>query len=364
LQILYINSISKNTWGGGEKWMLTAAKGLRKKGHQVCFCSRSNSIFLDKAKAQDFQTFPLDLRGDFDPYSIAELVKIIRREQVDIIFANFNKDVRLAGIAKRIAGRGIVIARNGLAILPNKLIYRLTYRFFADHILTNTNSIKNQYLQYGWLDDSFIKVIYNGINTSQRSDTVELDSSISLKISPNAPLIGFFGRFVGQKQPMKFLEVAKKINIRIPKAQFIMVGDGPLLDAVKNTILEYNLTDKVHLPGFLDDIQGLLNSCHLVLLTSYKEGLPNILMEAMLAEKAIIAFDVGGVRELIPSDNFGYVVSLNDVHSMSEKSITLLSDPPLIRRIGQQAAAHIHKNFSIEKMTEELDLFLHSLINR
>ena len=61
LNIFFSNSISKHKWGGGEKWMVTAAKGLSKRGHSVYISGKANSILLEKAIGENLNTVPLNL---------------------------------------------------------------------------------------------------------------------------------------------------------------------------------------------------------------------------------------------------------------------------------------------------------------
>ena len=342
--------------------MLTSADGLKKNGNDIYFCGQPHSIFLGNAQNNNFETFPLPIKGDFNPVTISRLVSLIKQLKIDIIMANFNKDVRLGGIAKKIAGRGILVARNGLPILQNKLIYRLTYQHLADRILTNSISIKNKYLHYGWLADDFIKVIYNGIDVSLPRQTDTVEKLTEYKIPADSKVVGFFGRFVGQKQPLTFLKAAMNIIRQIPNTRFIMAGDGPLRASVEQEARTNKFSDRLILPGFQNDIFPLLNICDLVLLTSYKEGLPNIVMEAMWAEKAVVAFDAGGVKELIPNDAVGRVVPMNDIYSMSEHSVSLLRNNDERKQLCSAASQFIKKNFSKDRMIAELQEFLSSLL--
>ena len=340
--------------------MLTSADGLQKCGNDIFISGQPNSIFLEKARSEKFKTFPLKIKGDFNPVTVIRLAALIKQLQIDIIIANFNKDVRLGGLAKKIAGRGILVARNGLPILQDKLVYRLTYRYMADRILTNSVSIKDKYLQYGWLTDDFIKVIHNGIEIAGTHD--ESENLPGYNIPPGSKVVGFFGRFVGQKQPLSFLEIARNIKQKIPNILFIMVGEGPLRNKIEQQAKRYEISDHLILPGFQNTISPYLNACDLVLLTSYKEGLPNVIMEAMNAKKAVVAYDVGGVKELIPNDSIGCVVPVNESDSMSEQSIALLKNDNKRIQMGIDAHLYIVQNFSKEKMISELDGFLRSLV--
>jgi glycosyltransferase involved in cell wall biosynthesis len=292
----------------------------------------------------------LKFHSDFGLVNIFKLTRFFIQQKINIIIANFNKDVRLAGCAKKLSGAPVLIARNGLPILRNRWIYRRTYKMFVNAILTNTRTIKDKYLSYGWLEDDFIRVIPNGIDIGQKITFNRTTVLRKYRLPEQRPIIGFFGRLVTQKQPDKFLQIAAQILSRIPQARFILVGDGPLRDKILTLAAQMQIDRQVHLLGAQNEVMELYSICDLVLLTSQKEGLPNVVMEAMLAAKAVTAFDVGGVKELIPSIAQGAVVALNDISAAAVKAIQILESARLQEELGQTARQFIIDHFSIEKM--------------
>ncbi len=364
MNILLMNSVQPDSWGGGEKWMLVLAEGLRRKGHAVFFCGQENSVFLQRCSKADFEIFPLKIKSDFSPVNILKLAHFYRKKQVQAVIANFNKDVRLAGLAGRIVKHPVVVARNGLAILPNTAVYRHTYPLLADGIITNSSEIKNQYLSYQWIKPEFIRVINNGIDTSL---SIKVDAPKTRKkynLPANQPVIGIFGRLAPQKQHTLFLEVAKNLLDEWPAAIFLIVGDGPQKEDICDYALELGILDNIYMIGFQQEVAELFSLCDLVLLTSETEGLPNVVIEAMLLARPVVAFNVGGVKELIRSDLTGRVVPPNDIYLMTQHAQELLMHPELRESIGQNARKFIKENFSLEKMVDEVEIYLTALHGR
>ena len=93
LNIFFSNSISKHKWGGGEKWMVTAAKGLSKRGHNVYISGKANSILLNKATGENLKTVPLNIYADYNPLSYYPLslwswqdtIKAVFLDRVNIV---------------------------------------------------------------------------------------------------------------------------------------------------------------------------------------------------------------------------------------------------------------------------------------
>lgn len=362
MNILFFNSIAADVWGGGEKWMLVTARGLRDKGHSVYFSGRNKSIFLQTALDNDFQILPLNIKSDFGVINIFKLVRYLKKKAIQIVIPNYNKDVRLAGIAKKFIKHCFIVARNGLPILPNKLVYRLTYTQLVDGMITNSKEIKNQYLNYGWIKGDFIKVIHNGIDTSSKIRFVKREVLEKYNLPSEKQIIGIFGRLTGQKQHDVFIKVAEEILMNNNNLIFLIVGDGPLRKKIESQINNSGFKNNFYMLGMQRNVMELYSICNVVLLTSYKEGLPNVVMESMLAETPVVAFNVGGVKELIPDDNYGFVIPLNDIDFMAQKGLQLLNSEKLSRSVGQNARNRIIRDFSIERMIESVESYLSEMI--
>lgn len=361
MNIFFMNSMSVNNWGGGEKWMLMSAMGLRERGHQIFFGGRENSVFLQKCREEGFPVFPLKIGSDFGIINIIKLARFFKEHHIDTVVANYNKDIRLTGLASWFSGNPILVARSGLAILPNNWRYRLTYKFLVDGIMTNTMAIKQKYLSYQWLDSDYIRVIYNGIATNIPVDFDKQAIQNKFDLPDQRPVIGIFGRLVNQKQHTVFLEVAKNISKELPKAIFLIVGDGPLRKDIQQYAFDLGILDSLYLIGFQKDVDELYAYCDLILLTSEVEGLPNVVIEAMLAGKPVVAFDVGGVKELIRSEKTGTAVPPNDIFLMTQQSLKLLKSPELRISVGKEAREFILENFSLDTMISEIELYFNEL---
>ncbi|HQU73631.1 MAG: glycosyltransferase family 4 protein [Calditrichaeota bacterium] len=364
MNILFFNSIGTTTWGGGEKWMFLAARGLRDKGHRVYVGGRVDSLFLRTFREMEFETLPLHITGDFGLINILKIRRFLLARGIDAVVANFNKDIRLTGIAGRLANRPAIIARSGALILRNNWRYRLSYRKLVDGILTNSLSIKKRYTSYPFIENQFVRVIYNGIDPHTETEYHGPFPGADFGMPDHRPVIGNFGRLVKVKQPLMFLEVAHRIKEDYPEALFLMVGDGPMRNEILSYAAQLGLTENLYLPGFQEAVFKFYSMCDLVLLTSEHEGQPNVIMEAMLAGKPVISFDVGGVSELIHSEETGIRVAPNDIYRMGEMALELLADEPRRLAIGEAARRFISRNFSVGVMVEKVEEYLLEVVRR
>ena len=186
LNIFFSNSISAHKWGGGEKWMVTAGKGLKERGHHVTLSGKSNSVFLTKAKESGLDILPLNIYADYNPFKILHTKWILKKKKIDVIVLNLNKDIRVAGIAARMADIPVIIARNGIQLFSDKWKHKMTIKL-VDGIITNSKSIKNAYNQFSWMNKNKTTVIYNGLGL--KKNIKPLDIKTIWNIPKNLSLI-------------------------------------------------------------------------------------------------------------------------------------------------------------------------------
>lgn len=357
MNLLLINSIGKQKWGGGEKWMVLAASELIKKGHQVHIGCRMNSLLEQRAKESNVPVVRIDIYTDFSLSGYFQLKKLVKTLGVELIIGCQNKDVRVAGFMSRMTNGPIVLSRQGVQLLNRSGKYKWSFLPYCDGIITNTNSIKKEYDSYGWWDDEFVKVIYNGINEGNISDK-RYDLSDYIPSSVEKPLIIVStGRLARQKGFEYLIDAAKSIVERHAYVYFFIAGTGKLEAALKRQIHELKLERNVHLLGFHKNISELLNTADIFVLPSLYEGMPNSLMEALAHGIPAVSTCVNGVEELMIDGEHGYIVESESVSSLEKAIEQLIVDTELEEK-GQRGAEHVKKKFSIEKMVNSLEKHL------
>jgi len=368
MRVLFLNTIGRQVWGGGEKWMLAAADGLRRRGHAVSLAGRSRGQLLVRGEERGFPVLPLTIRGDLNVWAAVRLRGLFRREAIEIVVANFNRDVRLAGLARGFGRRPLIVARNGLPILHDNWRYRATYRRLVAGIVTNAEAIRRRYLSYGWIPEDFVTVIPNGIDPRAAGAQANVpnagdgeaacrDLRARLDLPPGVPVVGIFGRLVPQKRHDLFLEAARHVAATHPETRFLVVGDGPGREAVIARAGALGLSERLRMAGFQRDVFPYLACCDVIALSSDDEGLPNAAMEAMLAGRCVVAFAVGGVPELLGADG-GILVRPGDAEALGREIAKLIGDEPRRRALGERARERILREFTLDRMVERFEAYL------
>jgi len=366
LNILFLNSVKVNTFGGVERWMLNLGKGLYERGHKIYYSAKKGSIFINTCRSIGFPVFKNKFGIDYSIINSYRLSKILRKYDIDIVINHHNKDIKIARMASLIVNKKIVnIKRAGsIGDVKNTLENKLIYKRFVDGIITPTYDIKYKLLKYGWLDKDLIHVIKNGVIIPNLEGLNIKNIKNSLKVADESRVIGSFGRLVEQKQFDKFLFVSKLIKQKIDNVKFIIVGEGHLKDEIINISKEIGIFNDLILLDFQADPISIYAICDIIVMTSRSEGYPNVLLEAMSVGKPVVAFGVGGIKELIKNGDNGYIIDPFDCEKMAEICIELLRNEEKVEEIGSRAKKYVENNNSIKTMIDKTEEYIIQLYNK
>jgi glycosyltransferase involved in cell wall biosynthesis len=158
----------------------------------------------------------------------------------------------------------------------------------------------------------------------------------------------YVGRLTAMKRPLQFLDVVAGVREAIPGVRAVLVGDGPMMAAVRARVAKLGLTGQVELRGHTEEVEPLLRRSRVFVLTSESEGLPIAVAEAMAAGVVPVVSEVGELAELVQDGENGYLVPVGDVPAFIVRSVRLLSDAPLWAKCSQAAAAAARRSNHVE----------------
>ena len=130
---------------------------------------------------------------------------------------------------------------------------------------------------------------------------------------------------------------------------FAIGGDGPLQSRVKELVNKANLNNRVRFVGWIphDELPGYLNELKLLVLPSYTEGLPNIMLEAMACGTPVLATAVGAIPDVVKDNETGFIMENNSPDCIARNIIRALSHPNL-EQIAENARALVEKEYNFE----------------
>ncbi|MFC2170372.1 glycosyltransferase family 4 protein [Calditrichota bacterium] len=358
MRIVFLNLASAHDFGGGEKWTMETAEGLAERGHFVILAGRKGTSFASRSISDKLIFKPVTAGIDYSPATINSIMRLFRINRPDVIVVHHNKDVRTGGIAAKMAGIPVV-HRNGFPIIHDNWRHKLTYKFI-DRILTNSNQIKEKYLSFGWIDENRIDVIPNGI--SEFNISVQRESIRSKWDFKNDDLVAIFaGRLTRIKRVSDLIEAFRKLD-KSSQWHLVILGKGEEYQTLLEMVINYGLEQRVKLIGYQEHAARLLPAGDIVILPSEEEGMPNVLLEAMVQGIPVGATPVGDVPYLVDYGKAGWLVKTGDIVGWVDLLLQLEQNPARLAEMARTGQQHVRNNFTFEKMIDGVETSLRKAV--
>jgi glycosyltransferase involved in cell wall biosynthesis len=198
-----------------------------------------------------------------------------------------------------------------------------------------------------------VRVIPNGVDIERfRPRWPNRSLQAELELTPETPVAGIVAALRPEKNHELFLQAAAMVREKLPAARFLIVGDGPQRAKLLSLMRELSLSDSVRFLGTRSDIPEVLSLLDVLVLTSHMEANPVSILEAMAAEKPVVATRVGSVPETVLDGKTGYLVPPGDARSVADRLIELLGDRQRAAAFGRAGREHVIAHWSIERMVE------------
>jgi 2-polyprenyl-6-hydroxyphenyl methylase/3-demethylubiquinone-9 3-methyltransferase len=241
--------------------------------------------------------------------------------------------------------------------------FRTILRRGGTYLLNNSRAGATDYAKWLGLNPGRIRVIHNGFHFEELPDAdgrmrLRRAFRASLGWTDDAPVLGTILRFTEEKRPDLWVDTAIMLAGRSPQMRFLLVGDGPMRKALEERVAAAGFTGRFVFAGYRRDTIDAICAMDVFLLTSRKEGLPNVLVEAQALGVPVVAVDAGGAAETLAPGKSGLLVHGNEVAEVSAAVERLIGDPALRAGFGVAAIAHVRKAFAVDTMVKAtLDVY-------
>jgi len=371
-KIKLLHILTKLELGGAQKNVLEILSGLDPKKYDIHLITSHGLLDEDAKKISHIHLafcpfLHRSLNPFLDAFAFLYLVGYILMNRIHILHSHSSKAGILGRWAARLAGVPVILHTvHGWGFQEDKksfmncfyiFLERITARFTSRLIAVSENDIRSG-LKAGIGDQKKYSLIHCCLEPGfADSPSQEIkDYPVSLKRDRKDKAVGMVACLKRQKNPLDFIKAADLIFQKLPETKFFIAGDGVLRDEVENEIKKRKLGEVVFLLGWRRDIEKIVSSWDVILLTSLWEGLPVALLEAMSLRKPIVAYDAGGIREIVQDGENGFLVSCGDVGGLSHQTRLLLENPDLCQKMGE--AGHriaTGESFSYVKMMENIE---------
>ncbi|NLL11556.1 MAG: glycosyltransferase family 4 protein [Methanomicrobiales archaeon] len=177
-------------------------------------------------------------------------------------------------------------------------------------------------------------------------------------------VIGYIGRLSEEKGILNFVDALEMIHTANSDVNFFIGGDGPLRDQIITSINRSGLNTKVTFVGWIPhcDLPKYLNKLKILIIPSFTEGLPNILLEAMACGTPVLITPVGAVPEIVKDGLNGFILDDNSKENIANNVIRVLNHQE-INKITQNAKNIVKNEFNQTIATLDYTRIIHTLIN-
>ncbi len=307
--------------------------------------------------------------GPRDPRAFAALVRLLRREQPDVVHTyllNANLYGRMAAGLARVpivlaAEQNVYRRKARRHIWMERLLAAGTYR-----IVACCRAVGIAYRRQVHLPEGKLAVVYNAVHFGRRPVFGDrAPARARLDLPGDAQVLGTLGRLTEQKGQSVLLEAVARLAPRFPRLILLIGGEGPLRADLEATADSLGIAQAVRFVGVRRDRDTFFAAMDHFVLPSLWEGLSLALVEAMGAGRSVVATEVGGNPEVVEHGRNGLLVPPNDAVTLAASLEALLIDLVFAAALGTAAAADARARFSIERHVAEIaDLYRGGLAAR
>jgi glycosyltransferase involved in cell wall biosynthesis len=347
--------------GGAEKLQVTFAEEAlgRDDIESTIICLRDmQPSFREELEAMGARIIFFESRKVYGPRRFWRLWQFIRKEKFDVIHAHLSAASILSPPIGFLTGTPVITTIHN--VKESRLKGSNARERVEDWMLTNG---AKEVIGVGQavadankerLNGRTMRVVHNAVPTMP-SFSAEEDKVLRQELmgSPDNILILTVGRLLTQKGYGDLLASFAEVRKTYPKARLAIAGQGPLHDELQGQIESMGLGEFAQLLGVRRDVPQLLSACDLFVSSSWWEGHPIAVLEAMAAGAPVVATSVGEVPHMIV-DGTGIVVPPKEPQQLAQAMLDMLADDEKRRQYGEMARNHINANYSAEAWVNKL----------
>jgi glycosyltransferase involved in cell wall biosynthesis len=347
-----------------------------KRGFDLTFVTSPGEKLFSYAEAEGAKAFPLEMPRKISPLADAKtlfrLWRLMREERPDIVHAHTPKGGLLGTTAAFLAGvdariyhmRGLPMAtmhgwKRALMRACEKVSCGL-----ANTVVCHSESLRQTALREGLCRESKLVVLHhgsNGVDAQRRFDParVSADDRKNLRdklgIAQDAVVIGFAGRLVGDKGIRELATAWRELSARDPRLTLLVIGKFEERDAIEPALRkELESDERIHMTGEVRDMAAHYAIMDVLVLPTYREGFPNVLLEAQAMGVPIVATKVDGCVDAVADEETALLVPARDAGALANAIARYTEDAAMRERHGRAGRARVLRDFDPRSVQEAL----------
>lgn len=298
--------------------------------------------------------------GDISKYNILKNLflfwQIFRKYHIDAVLTQFGFERFYGAFFGKIFGKTTIWYEHWFSLGTKGIFLKKHfYRFFVDYFIAVSDYIGST-LPSG----KIIYVIHHGIEIKPviSSTTSRLELKDQLGLAKFDYIVLMIAAYSPEKRYDIAIEIAEKVVNRNKNVGFLFLGDGPLRKKYMEVIKAKKLIDFIIMPGHKLNVEDYLLISDLLILTSISDSFGYCLLEAMMYKLPVVAFNLGGPKEIIKNGSTGYLLSYNNINGFVNAILEIIKDKEKRFKMGEAGFEKLKQEFDIEIWKKRiLDVF-------
>ena len=343
--------------GGPGKGLFQFLKNAPESGFNYTLCNfiatwikHGKYEFYERAKADGIKVHLIKQHFPIDPMLVLRAIRVKKQFSNNIIQTHGYKPNVIGFFLKKLLNTPWIGFAHGYTDDNRKVkvynwIDSLVLRY-ADKVVAVSVSMKKLLVKKG-IKSSKIIIIRNAIDKSELIPGKSVrDIRTALRIESKQLVIGVVGRLGPEKGQIVLLKAFRNFLQKLPHAKALIIGEGQERKSLVSFCKENNIADNVIFTGYINNVADYYQIMDLLVIPSFSEGLPNVLLEAMACGIPVIASSVGGIPEVI-NDKNGVLIPPGDHNRMSDEIMDLVGDKKRMKRLKVNAQSTISSFFEL-----------------
>ena len=368
-RVLYV--IAQLGAGGTERQLLALIRGLDRSRFEPEVVTFTPGGALESAYREACPLHLFEKTAESEARVLVSLVGLLNRLRPAIVHASLFSANWRGALATQV--RAPIGRPRFIASLRNMGDWMGTGRRFveswvlrrADAVIVNSGAVAADAIARAGARRDILHVIPNGVDLDVFRPARDGESRLreAWSLGPDDVVIGAVMSLTRKKNPGILIDAARRVVLTRPGTRFVLVGEGPLRPELEAAIAAAGLQDAFRLAGLRGDIPELLRSIDLLVLPSDREGMPNVVLEAMASGLPVVATAVGGTPEIVRDGVTGRLVAPRDAAALAGAILEVLESAEVRKRMGDEGLRRARSEYGLPRMIERTSELYRSLVS-
>lgn len=357
MNILHVSAVM--SWGGGEMHIENLCYELNKKDENIntiILCAK-NSLFHERLKTSKLNFIATPLAFKMDVRYAFKIIKICKKQQIDIIHIHDPIVLALITIADKFYNLPpFIFSKKTSFPIKQKRLTLFKYNYSKIKKYLCVSDVTKGVLAKSIVDKHKLVTIYHGTNLDTKSSHTPFNIREKFQLDKSKKIVGIIGNHIDAKDLPTFINIVNQmVNDNNRKdIVFIQVGSfTELTEGLMTIVKDFNLEDNLKFLGYQPNASNFIPQFDVMLITSQSEGIPQAIYESFYHKVPVIATNVGGIPEIIDDGENGFLIPVKNHNLFSEKIEKLLIDRELSDKFIEISYSKLILNFTTQMMANK-----------